>query len=145
MTPRLLLALLALAGLVGCGTPESQGLVSQPRGWEFVEAVGGLRMGTAHRNDQGVFLPIECDVSGLHATTGRPASLNSGIACDAPLVRMEGRRIMLTLNTSTATKKHHETRCPPADLGDLAAGAYEASYRDPQGSEHPLGPTVVPR
>ena len=140
-----LVALLVTLGLVGCESPESLALASQTRGWNFVQSIGGIAVGTPARNTTGgVSLPIDCDVSGLRTVSVTPSRVNSGIACDPPLARADGQRILVTLNTSPATKKHHDSRCPAADLGPIPAGEYSVLYRDPQGSEHPLGSVQIP-
>ncbi|HVN40943.1 MAG TPA: hypothetical protein VMW19_22490 [Myxococcota bacterium] len=50
------------------------------RSWDFVQSVGGIRVGDATRLEDGaVDVALECDVSGSKAITHQPEALNSGI------------------------------------------------------------------
>jgi hypothetical protein len=108
------------------------------RDWQFVQSVGGLTIGTSHRDSRKhVILPVQCDVSGTQTITVRPTALNSGFGCDSPAVRIRSTNVSITLRTTLTGKG--SALCPSADLGRIADGDYAVFYRDPDGKQHPLG------
>lgn len=113
--------------------------------WQFVQSVGGIALGTPQRDDRGhVLLPIRCNVSGFQTITVRPTTINSGIVCEPPLVRVRSSTVFLTIRTTIPSKRNPNARCPAADLGALAAGEYSVIYHSPDGSQHPLGSIQIP-
>ena len=117
----------------------------ESRGWEFVQAVGGLALGTPYHTESGdVRLPIDCDVGGREITV-KPTIGNSGLDCDKPDVEVREREILITVQTTLAQARQGlSCRCPDADLGALAAGHYTVTYLSPNGDEQPLGSIEVP-
>jgi hypothetical protein len=140
----LIASALLVAG-AGCESIVSSAARS-PRDWQFVQSVGGISLGTPNRDDRGhVLLPIRCDVSGLQTITVRPTTINSGIVCESPIVRVRSSTIFLTIRTSVPSKRYPNARCPDADLGAPTAGQYSVIYASPDGSQHPLGSIQIPR
>ena len=118
-------------------------IFSTSRDWQFVQSVGGLAVGTPHRDDRKhVILPIRCDVSGTQTVTIHPTTLYSGLACDLPTVHVRSTNIFITVCTVLPGKR--DARCPPADLGKLAGGDYSVFYLSPDGKREPLGSIQVP-
>jgi hypothetical protein len=113
--------------------------------WQFVQSVGGIALGKPHRDGRRhVLLPVHCDVSGFQTVTVAPTTINSGIVCESPLVRIRSGTVFLTVRISVASKLYASARCPDADLGVLTAGRYAVIYSSPDGSQHPLGTVQIP-
>ena len=118
-------------------------IFSTPRDWKFVQSVGGLAIGTPHRDERKhVMLPIRCDVSGTQTITVHPTTLYSGLACDFPKARVHSTNVFVTVCTVLPGKR--DGSCPPADLGKLAGGDYSVFYSSPDGKREPLGSIHVP-
>lgn len=115
------------------------------RDWQFVQAVGGIAVGTPQRDANGeVHLPVDCDVSGLRAVTANPSAINSGIVCEAPAVVVRGQSVYIAIVTSLPSEKFGSARCPDAHLGALAPGKYAVFYGSAEDTAHPLGVIEVP-
>ncbi|WP_395741140.1 hypothetical protein [Prosthecobacter sp.] len=104
-----------------------------------IESLGGIALGKARLDTRGhVILPIDCDVSGTRQITTPPTRLDSSLACLPPEVIRKEETIWLTLKTRR-TAKGLTSKCPDLDLGKLPPETYLVYYRDPDGSEHPIG------
>jgi hypothetical protein len=104
-----------------------------------IESLGGIAMGKARIDTRGhVIIPIDCDVSGTRQITTPPTRLESGLACLPPEVTIKEQTVWITLKTRR-TAKHLSSKCPDLDLGKLPPETYLIYYRDPDGSEHPIG------
>lgn len=74
-------SLLLVAGfpLTGCGVANA---INNPAvDWEFVQAVGGLEVGTPYINDDMLWVPVTVDFSGRHAITTTPTAVETGLKC----------------------------------------------------------------
>ena len=117
-------------------------LFDTKRDWQFVQSVGGMALGTPHRDDRKhVILPIRCSVAGETITT-HPTTAYSGLAFDTPVIRVSSTNIFLTFRTTLPGK--HDAQCPPADLGKIAGGDYAVFYRSPDGTRQELGSIHLP-
>ena len=133
------LLFIALAIRQGFGSS----IFSTSRDWQFVQSVGGLAIGTPHRDDRKhVILPIRCDISGTQTITVHPTTGYSGLACDLPAVHVHSTNVFVTVCTILPGKR--DSRCPAADLGKLADGDYSVFYLSPDGKQEPLGSIYVP-
>ncbi|WP_395752488.1 hypothetical protein [Prosthecobacter sp.] len=104
-----------------------------------IESLGGIALGKPRLDPRGhIILPIDCDVSGTRAITTTPTRLESALACLPPEITRKDQTIWLTLKTRT-TKAGLSSKCPDLDLGKLSPETYLVYYRDPDGSEHPIG------
>jgi hypothetical protein len=120
-----------------------QSIFSTARDWQFVQSVGGLAIGTPHRDDRKhVILPIRCDITGAQTITIHPITGYSGLAFDLPAVRVHSTNVFITVCTILPGKR--DASCPPADLGKLAGGDYSVFYSSPGGKREPLGSIKVP-
>ena len=118
-------------------------IFSTSRDWQFVQTVGGLAIGTPHRDDRKhVILPIRCDISGTQTITIHPTTGYSGLAFDLPTVHVRSTNVFITVCTVLPGKR--DASCPPADLGKLAGGDYSVFYSSPGGKREPLGSIKVP-
>ena len=137
----LIVGLLLIATVVHQSFGSS--IFSSSRDWQFIQSVGGLAIGTPHRNDRKhVILPIRCDISGTETITVHPTTGYSGLACDLPAVHVHSTNVFITVRTTLPGKR--DARCPPADLGKLAGGDYSVFYLCPDGTHEPLGSIQVP-
>jgi hypothetical protein len=120
-----------------------QSIFSTARDWQFVQSIGGLAIGTPHRDDRKhVILPVRCDISGTQTVTVHPTTGYSGLACDLPKVHVHSTNVFITVCTILPGKR--DASCPPADLGKLAGGDYSVFYSSPDGKREPLGSIKVP-
>jgi hypothetical protein len=134
---------LLLSLVASCSSLMSMAAYSS-RDWEFIQSVGGIAVGSPWRDDGGyVFLPIDCDVSGLRAITVKPTLINSALVCEAPRVRVRERSVFILICTSLPSGRH-DSQCPDGELGKLSPGTYDAFYGSPGDFEHPLGSIDVP-
>lgn len=113
-------------------------VLSEARPWAFVTAVGGLEIGRPVQLDQRWQLPVHADVSGLHAITKSPTTMNSGLVCASTKARVEGRNVFIVIVTS-APHDNASSSCPAADLGSLAPGKYNVLYGSNQADGVRLG------
>ena len=117
-------------------------LFDTKRDWQFVQSVGGMAIGTPHRDDRRhVILPIRCSLAG-ETVTRHPTTGYSGLAFDTPIVRVSSTNVFLTFRTTLPGKR--DAQCPPADLGKITGGDYAVFYRSPDGTREPVGTIHVP-
>jgi hypothetical protein len=129
LEPMRLFALLVLAVLL----PSPA--FARAEGWQFVQSVGGITVGKPEHLPSGWSLPVRADVSGLTAVASKPTTLNSALICERIVAVVEGRNIFLTIVSGLA-HSGSTSLCPPANLGNPAAGQYRVFYRGP--SESPV-------
>ena len=103
---------------------------AETRTWSFVQSVGGLSIGAPVRVKAGWSLPINANVSGLESVTQAPTTLNSALVCESTSAVVEEGSIYIAISTSLAQGKY-KVMCPPAQLGQIASGAYRVFYRGP--------------
>lgn len=53
----------------------------ETKDWDFIQKVGGIKTGTPIETEDGLYLPVLCDVSGLDSITVKPTLLNSALWC----------------------------------------------------------------
>lgn len=144
LAARVATAVLVLAVFSSCSHLMSSAARSTAD-WQFVQSVGGIAVGAPQRGANGqVFLPVNCDVSGLRAVTTDPSAINSGIVCEAPAVVVHGRSVFIAVVTSLPSEKFGSSRCPNANVGALAPGQYAVFYGSAKDVSHPLGSIEVP-
>jgi hypothetical protein len=130
---------------IGAVVRQSYGssIFSTPRDWQFVQSVGGLAIGTAHRDDRNhVILPIHCDITGTETITVHPTTGYAGLAFDLPKVRVRSTNVFVTV--CTVLPGMRDAMCPPADLGKLRGGDYSVFVLSPDGKQEPLGSIQIP-
>ena len=117
---------------------------SQSRDWAFIQTIGGIAIGAPYRGaGGGVYLPIDCEVSGTRTITVKPTKVYSALTCQEPVVRVQGPSVYITVRTGFPSDRYPNARCPDANLGELAPGSYAVLYASPDGGEHPLGSIVI--
>jgi hypothetical protein len=83
-------------------------------------------------------LPVRADVSGLQTISSKPTTLNSIMGCSSTRAKVEDREILVTISTSLL-REGGSPRCPPAELGKLAAGRYAVFYGSTRADAKPIG------
>ncbi len=115
------------------------------RSWEFMESVGGISIGTPYRTSKGtVYLPINCDVSGVTEITRKPTLMNSAIVVDAVTAKVRKNEILISVDTGLVKEKSKCT-CDGVDLGNVPAGQYEVLYCGSDRQKHRIGTALVPQ
>jgi hypothetical protein len=124
-----------IAGAFACSTVES-------RDWAFMESVGGVAVHKAYRQNGVVYLPVECNVSGLRAVTVSPWTINSALV----IARVEATRsnevIYVRVFTRLADGEHGSAECVPVALEAIPSGSYQVLYGAP-GKASGLGVVAV--
>lgn len=121
---------------VGCsGLPQA-------RSWEYVQSVGGLRIGEPTRVSGEWTLPITANVAGQFVTV-KPTTGDSALGCSIR-VTIDGQYIYVTVVTSLVTW-WTESICPEASLGNVSPGRYVVLYRGPDNKDVRLGEVSIPR
>lgn len=110
-----------------------------PRSFAFLEQRGGVRIAPIYRKHNRWVLPVECNVSGIQATTQQPTVIHAGLAWSRNITRIDGDRILLTVVTATQGTQAPSAICGDAPLIRLYEERYEVFYLDPDGTTHPLG------
>jgi hypothetical protein len=119
------------AVVLGCGMAV---VSSEQRDWSFIQSVGGLGVDEPQKLDNGNYrLPVRCDVSGLHAITVKPTTLNSGLIVRETRATVREHTVQIWIVTCVADK-HHNARAPDVILKNLPPGTYQVQYRSRDGS-----------
>lgn len=138
---RCLIASLAmvLAAANPCRGQSLCGLIARRVSWDFLQSVGGIKIGTPYRDARGgVHLPIDCDISGTQAITTQPKALNSGWVVKKVRAKVKDKNIHIII-VSCLAHGRLTGFAPDASLGRLTAGSYHVVYDDPDGTTHPMG------
>lgn len=138
---RCLIATLAmtLAAASPCRGQSSCGLIAKRVSWDFLQSVGGIKIGTPYRDARGgAHLPIDCDISGTQAITTQPKALNSGWVVKKVRAKVKGKNIHIII-VSCLAHGRLTGFAPAASLSRLAAGSYHVVYEDPDGTTHAMG------
>ena len=106
--------------------------------WGFIQAVGGMAIGTPKQENGEWSLPVTVDVSGLTTVTAQPTTLNSALICEKTVATVKGHNIYLAVFTRVAGGSH-TSKCPPAKLGSIPTGNYRVFYRVQNESPIALG------
>jgi len=131
-------ALAFVAMLCACATASSK-----EQSWKFVESVGGLEIGAPVQVDRRWHLPVRADVSGLHAITHAPTTMNSGLVCNSSKARVKGTDIFLVIVT-TLPHDGAKAACPSANLGSIVPGQYSVFYGTDRVGGVKLGSIDIP-
>ncbi len=120
LTTTLLLATIALAG---CSDKKAR---------DFF-AAGGITIGAPATLGAGAYkIPIEFETEDVH----------SGQWIDAVSTKVDGSDILVTANFTSANRKSGYPGY--VEVKGVSAGTYTLKYRDPDGSDHTIGPVVLP-
>jgi len=144
MKKRIQLALVATILLSGLSANAGLGDWLYGESWQFMEAAGGVAIGSPTRNPQGsVYLPVRCDVSGLTTITKKPTAMNSALSIKSIKGKIDEQKIYISVKTGVISQGETCT-CSGVDLGNIPAGNYEVVYYGSDKGEQPLGAVTVP-
>ena len=127
------IAALGLAPLAQAQTPAS---------WEFLQSVGGIRIGAAQKDGNGWILPVECDLTGLRSITTDPTVLNSELVVDRLQWQADGQQLRVSVLLKETSYATSEATCPLLRLQGLQPGRYTVFYQD-RDRQYPLGETTL--
>ena len=142
---RLLLAILCGAFcLPAHGGQDSYLATSQVASWEFIQSVGGIRVGKPEKNTNGGWvLPVVCDVSGLTTVTHKPAIMNSGLVVTRMLHQVSDREIHISVVLNTPLSTSRTSRCTEITLSGINSGEYRVFYEEQNKSTHALAVITI--
>jgi hypothetical protein len=98
--------------------------------WYFIQEVGGIKTGIPLDTEDGIYLPVDCNVSGSDSITLIPRQINSAIVCNKIKSRINGNKIILTVIIGMAQINDGDCLCKAVNIGDLQPGNYEVYYDD---------------
>ena len=118
-----------------------------PQDWAFMQAVGGMQIGTPYQKYGDWYLPVMADLSGQQRISTPPTTRHGTIRCKEVLVDVAAERIYLTVSTDTlsagASHPQDGARCPPARLDEIAPGRYGVYYQYNDKAPHRLGEITI--
>ena len=109
------------------------------RDWDFIQKVGGIKTENPLATEDGLYLPVMCNVSGTDSITNKPTLLNSALICKKIRVDHQGNKIYLTVITGLPVLGKATCNCKAVDIGNLDNGSYDVYYKDKSSSEHLIG------
>lgn len=84
-TRKLVVACLLISFFSACVSKPIGRPNARPLSWEFIQSVGGIRLGDPYTKDGRDWVPIIVDVSGSQAITTTPTLTNTGLICTVAL------------------------------------------------------------
>lgn len=96
--------------------------------WAFVQSVGGMRVDQPRQSSVEWTLPVEVDITGLHAITTQPTAEHPDLICQGIGADIENNNIYLALFTATPWIGAKNGQCPPVSLGHPMPGRYTVYY-----------------
>lgn len=121
--------------------------IAGPQDWSFIQAVGGMQIGTPYQEYGDWYLPVMADLSGQQRISTAPTAHHGTIRCKEVLVDVAAERIYLTVSTDTlsagASHPQDGARCPPARLDEIAPGKYGVYYQYNDKEPHRLGEITI--
>ena len=123
--------------IVGCFLFFS--FTQESRDWDFIQKVGGIKTEKPFETEDGLYLPVTCNVSGTDSITNKPTELNSALVCKKIRVDHEDNKIYLTVITGLPISSNTTCNCKAVNIGNLDNGSYDVYYKDKSSSEHQIG------
>ena len=118
-------------------------LTRETENWDFIQKVGGIKTETPLETENGFYLPVKCNVSGLDSVTIKPTTLNSALSCLRIKSTVNGYTIHLKVIAGLAVTKKSDCNCKAVRIGDLEPGNYIVYYGDKSSLEHPIGKFTI--
>ncbi len=106
----------------------------EARDWAFIQGVGGLAIHQPYRMSGSVFIPVDCNVSGIRAITVNPNLVNSGIVVKGVKAVHHNSTIYVQVFTTVAHGDEMSAACTPAKLANIPPGKYDVVYGMPMPS-----------
>jgi len=98
--------------------------------WNFIQNVGGIKIEKPIDTDDGYYLPVICNVSGLDSITVKPKILNSSLFCLKTKVSIDENKIYLTIITGISIFGNESSKSKAVRIGNLKEGNYKIYYKD---------------
>lgn len=137
---RILPAILSALALVACGNQDSYLATSHVASWDFIQSVGGIRVGEPEKKGTASWaLPVVCDVSGLTTVTQKPTAMNSGLVVTRMLHQVAGDDIHISVVVNTPASSSRTSRCAEIVVSGAKAGEYRVLYEEQDKTRHALG------
>lgn len=133
-----ILTLLVLVLLVSFVT-----LTRKTENWDFIQKVGGIKTETPFETENGFYLPVKCNVSGLDSVTIKPTPANSSLSCLKIKSTINGNAIHLKVVAGLSVLEEPNCNCKAVRLGDLEPGNYIVYYGDRSYFAHPIGKFTI--
>lgn len=118
-------------------------LTRKTEDWDFIQKVGGIMIETPLKTEEGFYLPVKCNVSGLDSVTIKPTTLNSALSCLKIKSTVNGNIIHMKVIAGLALTKKSDCNCKTVRVGDLEPGNYMVYYGDKSCFEHPIGKFTI--
>lgn len=100
----------------------------QKLSWKQIQSYGGIRVETPLDTQDGYYMPIVCDVSGMDSITVRPTGISSWNTFKRTKVRIDDHFIYISVSISGPFYGEGTTKCKAAKLGKLEHGHYKVFY-----------------
>jgi len=94
--------------------------IRQTVDWNFIQKVGGIETETPLGTEDGFYLPVKCNVSGLDSVTIKPTTLNSALSCLKIKSTVNGNTIHLRIVAGLAVTKKSDCNCKTVRVGEFA-------------------------
>jgi len=103
-------------------------LTSNECDWEFITSVGGIKSEDPMQTNDGWYLPLKSDVSGLREITNKPTTLNSALECSQIKYSTNDSAVFVTVYRGLVNEKI-DCRCCPINIGELKLAKYKVYYK----------------
>jgi hypothetical protein len=113
------------------------------RDWNFIQMVGGIKIDSPLETEDGFYLPVICNVSGLDSVTIKPKTLNSALSCIKIKSKIDENTIHIIVVTGIAVSENDDCNCKAIPLGFLKSGNYIVYYGEKTSFEHQIGKFTI--
>jgi hypothetical protein len=111
--------------------------------WQYIQQAGGIKTGTPLKTEDGLYLPIICNVSGTDSITTKPTMINSAFVCTKIKINTDGNKILIKVILGIATLNKGNCFCKAVNIGNLKPADYLVYYKDNSSSEHEIGQFTI--
>lgn len=126
-----------------CALLLSCSVVADRKDWDFIQSVGGIRLGGQDKNPD--WLILRGDVSGLHEFTVKPKQVNSALALKKVSLLRENNELNIFIVTTLISSKCSNTAIEGVDISGIPEGDYIVQYKNMDGSVSNLGEVTIVR
>ncbi len=113
--------------------------------WKLIQDVGGIKTGTPLLTEDGFYLPVVCNVSGLDSVTVKPATINSALSYVKTNVKVEGNNIYLKVIAGLSKSRQKDGNSKAVRIGSLNEGSYQVFYGDKGSTDYLIGQFKIER
>jgi hypothetical protein len=96
--------------------------------WAEIQRYGGIKIEKPLETQDGYYMPIVCDVSGLDSITVRPTGVSSWNTFKRTKVSIKDHFIFISVSISGPFYGEGTTKCKAAKIGKLEHGHYLVYY-----------------